>query len=107
MSRRAARVWAWKSSTTRYRLGRCREGEAPVVPPRPWSSPPTRRQGHAARVAEEVLTEHADRIASVVIVPSGGGRFVVTAGDQKVFDKKDVGRFPEREEVARLLAGTA
>jgi predicted Rdx family selenoprotein len=58
-------------------------------------------------VAEEVLTEHADRIASVVIVPSGGGRFVVAAGERTIFDKKAVGRFPDEGEVARLLAGPA
>jgi selenoprotein W-related protein len=58
-------------------------------------------------VAEEVLAEHADRIASVVIVPSGGGRFVVTAGDRTLFDKKSVGRFPDKGEVARLLVGPA
>jgi len=56
-------------------------------------------------VAEEILTEHAERLQAVVIVPSSGGRFVVKAGGKKVFSKADTGRFPREGEVAKALAG--
>ena len=56
-------------------------------------------------MAEEILTEHAERLQAVVIVPSSGGRFVVKAGGKKVFSKTDAGRFPREGEVAEALAG--
>ena len=56
-------------------------------------------------MAEEILTEHAERLQAVVIVPSSGGRFVVKAGGKKVFSKADAGRFPREGEVAETLAG--
>ena len=56
-------------------------------------------------MAEEILTEHAERLQAVVIVPSSGGRFVVKVGGKKVFSKADAGRFPREGEVAEALAG--
>lgn len=55
-------------------------------------------------MAEELLGEHADRIASVVIVPSSGGRFAIFAGRRTIFNKASAGRFPQPGEAARLLA---
>lgn len=55
-------------------------------------------------MAEEILSAHAERLASVTIFPSGGGRFVVTAGGKLVFSKKEAGRFPDKGEVEQLLA---
>jgi len=57
-------------------------------------------------VAEEILTEHAERLQAIVIVPSSGGKFVVKAGGKKVFSKADAGRFPREGEVAAALAKT-
>ena len=56
-------------------------------------------------MVEEILTEHAERLQAVVIVPSSGGRFVVKAAGKKVFSKADAGRFPREGEVAEALAG--
>ena len=56
-------------------------------------------------MAEEILTEHAERLQAVVIVPSSGGKFVVRAGEKKIFSKADAGRFPREGEVAEALAG--
>lgn len=56
-------------------------------------------------MAEEILSEHAERIETITIVPSSGGRFVVTAGARQVFSKKEVGRFPNKGEIAELLSG--
>jgi len=57
-------------------------------------------------VAEELLEAHAENIARLTIIPSSGGRFLVTAGEKPLFDKKEVGRFPNKGETAQLLART-
>jgi selenoprotein W-related protein len=54
-------------------------------------------------VAEEILTEHAGRIEGITLVPSAGGRFVVTVGETEVFNKRQTGRFPEPGEAGRLV----
>ncbi len=55
-------------------------------------------------MAEEILSEHADHLQAVVIIPSSGGRFVVKAGEKDVFNKAEAGRFPREGEVAEALA---
>jgi len=55
-------------------------------------------------VAEEILSEHAAQLEAVVILPSSGGRFVIRAGRDQIFNKAEVGRFPKEGEVARALA---
>jgi selenoprotein W-related protein len=42
--------------------------------------------------------------AEVELIPSSGGVFVVTVDGKIVFSKKEVARFPEEGEIARLLA---
>lgn len=55
-------------------------------------------------MAEEILAAHAERTSEMVIVPSSGGRFTVTAGGKTVYDKAKSGKFPDAGEVERLLA---
>lgn len=55
-------------------------------------------------MAEELLSEHAEDISTLTIVPSSGGRFVIMAGDTQLFNKKEVGRFPNKGEAAQALA---
>ena len=55
-------------------------------------------------MAEEILAAYPDRVASLTLVPSSGGRFIVTAGDREVYNKAETGRFPEEGEVRRRLA---
>jgi len=54
-------------------------------------------------VAAEILTDHAERITGLNIVPSSGGRFVVQVWDTEIFNKKDAGRFPQPGEATRLV----
>jgi selenoprotein W-related protein len=56
-------------------------------------------------VAEEILTEHWERISELVVVPYTDGRFIVKAGGKQLYDKAQTGRFPAAGEVARLLNG--
>jgi len=54
-------------------------------------------------LTDQLLNNYTPSIASVTLIPSGGGRFEVMAGDTLVFSKKAVGRHAEPDEVARLL----
>jgi selT/selW/selH-like putative selenoprotein len=45
----------------------------------------------------------SDRVESLRLIPSGGGRFEVTANGQVVYSKAATGRFPEPAEVLKKL----
>jgi selenoprotein W-related protein len=51
----------------------------------------------------ELLKLFEDQIESIALVPSDGGRFEVSVGDELVFSKLNLGRHPEPGEVARLV----
>jgi len=55
-------------------------------------------------VAEEILSAYPDRVAGLTLVPSSGGRFIVTVDGRQVYNKAETGRFPEEGEVRRRLA---
>jgi selenoprotein W-related protein len=57
----------------------------------------------AAREAVEILTKHFPSITEFALVPASGGVFEVTVGDELVFSKKDLERFPEEGELERLI----
>jgi selT/selW/selH-like putative selenoprotein len=54
-------------------------------------------------VAEEILTEHWERISRLEIVPFTDGRFVVKVNGRQVFSKAEAGRFPNKGEAAKLV----
>lgn len=58
----------------------------------------------AAREAVEILSQHFVRISEFALVPATGGVFEVTVGDELVFSKKALDRFPEEGELEQLLA---
>ena len=45
--------------------------------------------------------------ASTELIASGGGVFEVTVDGQRVFSKKELGRFPDEGEVVRLVRSKA
>lgn len=45
----------------------------------------------------------SDRVESLRLIPSGGGRFEVTANGQVVYSKAATGRFPEPAEIQEKL----
>ncbi len=55
-------------------------------------------------MAEEILDAYGEQVASVALVPSHGGRFVVTAGGKEIFNKEKTGQFPAKGEIQTLLA---
>ena len=43
------------------------------------------------------------KVASLEIIPSSGGVFEVDLNGQRIFSKKELGRFPELEEITEHL----
>jgi selenoprotein W-related protein len=55
-------------------------------------------------LAESVLHDFDDQLpGGVQIIPSGGGVFEVSLGDEIIFSKKNLGRFPENSEIDDAL----
>jgi selenoprotein W-related protein len=57
----------------------------------------------AAWTAEELLHDYGDKIQSLTLVPSGGGRFEVTVNDRLIYSKAREGRFPDLNELKQQL----
>ena len=57
----------------------------------------------AVALANNLLDEHKNELTSVNIVPSSGGFFEISLGDELIFSKKELGRFPEDDEVEKLI----
>ena len=47
------------------------------------------------------------KVASLEIIPSGGGVFEVDLNGERIFSKKELGRFPEFDELNEHLAKAA
>ena len=47
------------------------------------------------------------KIAALEIIPSSGGVFEVSLDGETIFSKRQTGRFPEYEEIARHLEAMA
>lgn len=43
--------------------------------------------------------------ADTELIKGGGGEFIVTVDGRKIFSKKEVGRFPEHEEIVEAIQG--
>jgi len=53
--------------------------------------------------AEEVIAEFGDEIDDPVMVPSGGGVFEVTVGDELVYSKRATGRHADPGEIVDAI----
>lgn len=53
----------------------------------------------AVALANSLLDEHKNELEMVKIIPSSGGVFEVSLDDKLVFSKKELGRFPNEDEV--------
>jgi selenoprotein W-related protein len=56
-------------------------------------------------LADKILENLKTRVASLELIPSGGGVFEVSKDGEKIFSKKQQGRFPEWSEIRRILEG--
>ena len=57
----------------------------------------------AVSLAERLLNEHKNAVEALEIIPSSNGVFEVFKDGNVLFSKKELGRFPEPEEVENLV----
>lgn len=57
----------------------------------------------AVGLAENLLNEHKNNIATLSIIPSTGGVFEVKFNDELIFSKKELDRFPNDGEVESIV----
>jgi selenoprotein W-related protein len=55
-------------------------------------------------LAAELKQTFPGRVGNVRLIPSSGGVFEVRNGEQLIFSKRQLGRFPEPGEVEKKLA---
>ena len=51
----------------------------------------------------EILSELEDSVASLTLIPSGGGRFEWKVDGDLVYSKAETGRYPEMNELKELV----
>ena len=55
-------------------------------------------------MAQEFLTTFEQELASVTLVPSEvNGRFTIRINEQKIFDRKEYGGFPEIKQIKQQI----
>ena len=59
--------------------------------------------GRAVALARSVLNEHKNSISKLTLIPSHGGVFEITLNDELLFSKKELDRFPEKDEVETII----
>jgi len=62
----------------------------------------------AAYMAQEILTTFAEDVKGVTLQPAEiSGRYTISVNDEKIFDRKEQGRFPEIKELKQLIRDKA
>lgn len=56
-------------------------------------------------MTEALLKDFGRSIASLRLIPSGGGRFELSINGELIFSKAQTGRFPEADEIRRQVRG--
>lgn len=59
--------------------------------------------GRAVALTRSILNDHKDDFSEVIIIPSSGGVLEVTLNDELIFSKKELDRYPEKDEVENLV----
>jgi selenoprotein W-related protein len=58
----------------------------------------------AGWMAQELLATFAEEIGSIVLTPdASGGRFEILVEGQRIWSRKEQGRFPEMKEIKQLV----
>jgi len=57
-------------------------------------------------LAEKLSSAYRLQLQEIILQPSDGGKFEVLADDSLLFSKKATGRFPEAEEVEKLVGAS-
>lgn len=53
--------------------------------------------------AQELLRAFEDELAEVALVPGSGGDFIVRLDGERLFSRREAGRFPEAKEIKRMI----
>lgn len=59
--------------------------------------------GRAVALTRTLLNEHQNAIEQVNIIPSSGGVLEVKLGEELIFSKKELDRYPEKDEVEAII----
>lgn len=54
-------------------------------------------------MASDILEKYGNAISEMTLIPSGGGVFEVIKNGKLVFSKKQLDRFPDLEEINKLI----
>ena len=57
----------------------------------------------AIGLAQKLLNTHKNNIESLEIIPSSGGVYEVSLNEDLIFSKKELGRFPEENEIENKI----
>lgn len=58
----------------------------------------------AAYMAQEILTTFSEDLKGVTLQPAEiSGRYSISIDDEKIFDRKEQGRFPEIKELKQMI----
>ena len=56
-------------------------------------------------LAEKLLAEHKEDICELKLVPTGGGVYEVTLGDEVIYSKNKQRRHPLKDEIETAIRG--
>lgn len=59
--------------------------------------------GRAVALARSVLNEQKEKISELTLLPSSGGVLEVTLNDELIFSKKELDRYPEKDEIEEII----
>lgn len=59
--------------------------------------------GRAVALTRSLLNEHKNNLEMVKLIPSEGGVFEIHLGEDLIFSKKELDRYPEKDEVEDLI----
>ena len=57
----------------------------------------------AARMAADLLEKYGNDVTELALIPSGGGVYEVNKNGKLMFSKKELGRFPELDEIIAII----
>ncbi len=54
-------------------------------------------------MAADILEKYGNNVTELTLVPSGGGVYEVNKNGKSIFSKKELGRFPELDEIIAII----
>ena len=57
----------------------------------------------ASRMAADLLEKYGNNVTELSLIPSGGGVYEVNKNGKSIFSKKELGRFPELDEIIAII----